>query len=214
MRKLMVLLCILCLAFGVADVVRAQPASEPAIEWEELLAPAITGVDWMIGFQFSPTSDMMVTDLGYYSPSGDSELHDVAIFDINGNFITGAALTGNGSDDFVYTDICPELLLSGNDYYILGDNSNAEVGYVLNELTINPSLNGIGDLFAASYWGDYTLGDPIADTNDISLEGGDTSTRQFNCGPNFKYTAVPIPGAMWLLGSGLIGLVGLRRRRG
>ena len=29
---------------------------------------------------------------------------------------------------------------------------------------------------------------------------------------NFSYDAVPIPGAVWLLGSGLLGLVGLRRR--
>jgi len=29
---------------------------------------------------------------------------------------------------------------------------------------------------------------------------------------NISYTAVPLPGAFWLLGSGLIGLVGLRRK--
>jgi hypothetical protein len=29
---------------------------------------------------------------------------------------------------------------------------------------------------------------------------------------HYDYTAVPIPGAVWLLGSGLIGIVGLRRR--
>ena len=29
---------------------------------------------------------------------------------------------------------------------------------------------------------------------------------------NFSYTPVPIPGAVWLLGSGLVGLMGLRRK--
>ena len=31
---------------------------------------------------------------------------------------------------------------------------------------------------------------------------------------NLEFNPVPIPGAIWLLGSGLIGLIGLRRRRG
>jgi hypothetical protein len=29
---------------------------------------------------------------------------------------------------------------------------------------------------------------------------------------NLSYNAVPIPGALWLLGGGLIGLVGIRRK--
>ena len=31
---------------------------------------------------------------------------------------------------------------------------------------------------------------------------------------NFEISAVPIPGAVWLLGSGLLGLIGIRRRKG
>lgn len=40
-----------------------------------------------------------------------------------------------------------------------------------------------------------------------SAESGNASYLEFN------YTPVPIPGALWLLGSGLVGLVGLRKRQ-
>jgi choice-of-anchor C domain-containing protein len=41
------------------------------------------------------------------------------------------------------------------------------------------------------------------------------STNLFYCGPvvaNVNVSAVPIPGAVWLLGSGFLGLLGLRRK--
>lgn len=44
---------------------------------------------------------------------------------------------------------------------------------------------------------------------------GDHGIRQLNLGENVQTTlvATPIPGAVWLLGSGLLGLAGIRRRR-
>jgi len=212
MRKVMVLLCMMCFVFGVADVVRAQlPASEPAISIGEVHEPRpITiGDEWMIGFQFSPTSNMIVTDLGFFSPDGDFEIdHVVSIFDYQGNFLTGATVTGEGSNDFVYTSSDSLSLISGNLYYILGENNST--GYVLDLPLYSGgwSSNGISSLQDQYLWGYYTSGASI-DIDDLN-----TNSINFICGPNFKFTAVPVPGAIWLLGSGLIGLVGVRRLRG
>jgi hypothetical protein len=56
--------------------------------------------------------------------------------------------------------------------------------------------------------GDFSQGFTL--TGDIVLNGtfsnGEASKVQVNVG------YVPIPGAVWMLGSGLLGLVGLRRR--
>ncbi len=43
--------------------------------------------------------------------------------------------------------------------------------------------------------------------------GEGTSTPAFASGTFAKQTATPIPGAIWLLGTGLVGLVGFRRKK-
>ena len=41
----------------------------------------------------------------------------------------------------------------------------------------------------------------------------DNATLQFNSAPMLTITAVPIPPALWLFGSGLLGLVGVARKK-
>ena len=40
----------------------------------------------------------------------------------------------------------------------------------------------------------------------------DNATLQFNSAPMLTITAVPLPAALWLFGSGLLGLIGMARR--
>lgn len=56
---------------------------------------------------------------------------------------------------------------------------------------------------------DFLAGDRLVAFNDAW--SGDTDYDDFNLRARAD---TPIPGAVWLLGSGLIGLVGLRRRFG
>lgn len=62
---------------------------------------------------------------------------------------------------------------------------------------------GLGDLVVVQF-------DPGDGSN---LFGDVIKSRDVDAsGPNFQ-AVVPIPGAVWLLGSGLVGLVGLKRRK-
>ena len=56
-----------------------------------------------------------------------------------------------------------------------------------------------------TYIGDFFNGDVLS-TNDIPIEPDLDTT-------NLTINAIPIPAAIWLFGSGLIGLVGIARRK-
>jgi hypothetical protein len=70
-------------------------------------------------------------------------------------------------------------------------------------------------LSAATFSGlDYTSTDNGGFVSIVSTftGGGDTLAGSWDAG-SFQMTPVPLPGAVWLLGSGLIGLAGFMRRR-
>lgn len=46
----------------------------------------------------------------------------------------------------------------------------------------------------------------------MDLESGYTDTSEYHITGGPDYSSVPIPGAVWLLGSGILGLAGVRRR--
>lgn len=81
------------------------------------------------------------------------------------------------------------------------DSLNDSSGYPLNAVTINTNFVSWNDSRA---WFD-------ADTVYFNWENlSYNSSTYFNA--TLEFSPVPIPGAVWLLGSGLIGVVGIRRK--
>ena len=83
--------------------------------------------------------------------------------------------------------------------------------------------NGTFDIDVVQVW-DITNGGltytstPVTDSNGTNAVGGlamlsDSSFPGFNANFNFTAAAVPVPAAVWLFGSGLLGLVGVARRK-
>jgi hypothetical protein len=59
-----------------------------------------------------------------------------------------------------------------------------------------------------------TYGGAVYSDSFIGMPGADPVPAAFgNFGANLDVTPTPIPAAAWLLGSGLMGLAGIRRRK-
>lgn len=166
------------------------------------------------GYVFTPLSDVVVSSLGFYDYQGDGlgESHPVGIFNNTGNLLTSAVVFSGTEkpmeDGFRYTDIAPLTLSAGQSYTVATlFQTNADViGYAdVSDTLVNPSIT-LGSVPAR-----YILqtGTELQFPTETAL----LVTEMFY-GPNFKLTAVPLPGAVTLFGSAIAGLsfLGLVRK--
>ena len=78
---------------------------------------------------------------------------------------------------------------------------------VINVWDIGTDINGMTTYTST----DVTATNPVGPDGILGLSMIDGAFAGFNA--NFNLTAVPVPAAVWLFGSGLLGLVGVARRR-
>jgi hypothetical protein len=203
MKKIMVFLIVLGFLLGIGVPVEA--ASVPVLQSFTGVTGTITPNHYVEGYRFTAESDLYLTALGFYDLNNDglSVTHEVGVFDDSGALLDMVLLFGqNGTlvGNFRYLDLdTPLLLNAGSDYYIAARIQGDFVYYVADDIVFDPRITYID-----SY---YVL---------LSYPGFAFPT---NLNPVYDYVcvnalidAVPIPGAVWLLGSGFIGLLGFRKK--
>jgi len=167
---------------------------------------AFTNGNWTFGNEFQTGSaPVVVYSLGYYyDPNwGWVDSHDVAIYDTNGVLVvpwTNITL-GNSTlwGHFRYTAVTPMVLAPYTKYFIEGV-SYSDV-YTWNDpgFVVDPSIVYLGNNWVANngkaFNGNFLIND-VADGY---------------WGPNFNGT--PEPGTFLMVGTGVLGLAGVLRRR-
>jgi hypothetical protein len=203
--RMMVSALVAIAIFGVANT--AEAASVPAISILTITGTGNPGAGTEQGWQFNTNSTITIDAFGYYDEgsNGLADNHLVSLWDASTeNLITSATVLagtfGTLIDGFRYFSITPVALDPGGAFVISAFNPTSADG--------NITLSTLSAISEISYDnGRLGFGAGFPDIH-FSSPGG-------RFGPNFSVSvnAVPIPAAIWLFGTALIGLVGFGNRR-
>ncbi|RNC65609.1 MAG: VPLPA-CTERM sorting domain-containing protein [Desulfuromonadales bacterium] len=176
----------------------------------------VPGTAGLAGWSFTAKQDLYVTRLGIYDHDADrfdEGTHTISLWKSDGTFMTSVTFSEpkgfhsgglvNGKYHMIDTSA---TLLEGQTYVIaatmgtMGDPFAYfpdSVTATAHHLTFNPYL---------------TYNNAVFSSNLNAMPGVDADSAFGNFGANIDVTPTPIPAAAWLLGSGLLGLVGIRRK--
>lgn len=187
----------------------------------------------IVGWSFTANTDLYATRLAVFDTDRDitpEQSHFIGLWNSNGNLLVSATVTENGAKPtgfgYHWANINQTILKAGQTYivgavmgsdYYTSQVPNSIFGYgdptPFGNLSINPNITYQADAFYYLANGENPSGITFGSaslTNGIN--GADTIIGGF--GANMDVTPTPIPAAVYLLGSGLLGLAGIRRRNG
>ena len=123
--------------------------------------------------------------------------------------VAGQSIFANGTFD-------DSVLVAGTgtiSFADLGNDMTISVGSMTYTDTMDVFGGGDLSLFNGAFDSlNYSTGDGVFDSADIAFFGDIYLVGAWDAN-SFSVTAVPVPAAVWLFGSGLIGLAGFARRK-
>ena len=202
MRKF-VLVLLLAVTCGAVSLLAAPI---PAVTFSNLTGQTLGNGPFTLGWEFTVSQAITVNALGVFddSQNGLAASHDVGIWNNAGVLQGSIASVQSGFyvNQFVYNNVTSFTLAPGTyeigALWLDGADNNTFPG------DVGALGTGAGITFVQS---SYISGGTLADPTNTA------GTQPAYFGPNFLYTATPEPGTLVLLGSGLLGAVGVIRRK-
>jgi hypothetical protein len=202
--KMQKIVCALAIA-GVSSVATAQMAGIMDFSGGTAFDSYYGSLEGdVIGWTFEVNENIIVTDLGMWIDDGGMQsIHEVGIWDINGNLLVDTVVDPNTAfefNGFNYQEITPYALSAGEQYVIGGMvRSGDDDSYISGASTadVAPEITWLNSRFPLE-----------GELGFVFPEETSASIGRF--GPNFLLSDIPGPGGLALLG---LGLLGYRRRR-
>jgi hypothetical protein len=174
--------------------------------------------DAVVGWSFTANRDLYVTALGVYDHESDRRHeapHEIGLWDSSGNLLRSATIFEAPNSAYIspvvggkyhFENVSRYTLLAGQTYVI-----GATVGSDFYASFLNAQEAANHNLQFNSHIS--YLGGVYRDTsNQLLFPQSEPSDYIGNFGANIDVTPTPVPAAAWLLGSGLLGLAGIRRK--
>ena len=169
-----------------------------------------------LGMDFDVNMPIVVTSLGAFDSGQDGFQNaiTVALFNRVTEQIVGSTVTFTGTPSLEggssFQTITPIPLPAGFQGSIVASGYNASEpngnAGIFSPPSPNRTMDDGGGLISFVGYGRWD------NTQGIYPRSVDTAPPNRYAAGTFQYSAVPIPGALWLFSSGLVGLVGIRRR--
>ena len=167
-----------------------------------------------IGWGFTLSNTIEVTSLGYWdaNPPGLTDAHAVDLWTSTGILLASATVDNaspiditsvSGLGRWVFEPLTTPIDLGTGGYVLGGYYPGSSLDTFEFDGASHTTAPGV--TFTSAY--DATFGPSIAFPTELS---GDTGEY---FGPDFQFTAVPEPGTLLLLGTGLLGLGGTIKRK-
>jgi hypothetical protein len=176
------------------------------------LAPGTNGI---AGWSFTANRDLYVTALGIYDHEADRKFegsHIISLWKSDGSLLASVSFT---EPTYPHS----EELVNGK-YHMINVGATLQAG----QTYVVAATMGTSDAFAffdgasaashnLQFNSNLTYGRAVYSDTLTGMPDFDTQSEFGNFGANIDVTPTPIPAAAWLLGSGLLGLVGVGRRK-
>lgn len=216
--------------------VGAQAQMAVSFDTQVPVADLVQSPDTITGWSFTANRDLYLTKLGLWDFEKDTKTetsHFVGLWDNTGNLLTSVAFTelphsADPTNPFHFYDLAASYKLEAGKTYIVGANMASDF-YAQHDpadnntvpipnLQFNSNISYLADQnfdLTTLASGQSVYNTPLQFTSLTNGPGGTSDPNTvYSFGANMDVTPTPIPAAAWLLGSGLMGLAGIRRRQG
>jgi len=180
----------------------------------------------IVGWSFTPTIDLQLNRLGFYDADKDrihSEQHQVGIWRASSStLLTSSTIdeatmnvpeTSPKGVKFHFQNAAPVILNAGQTYVVAATMYAGAVsgGGTADFDSFAAFDNGESPIFISPYLNYLGNAYTINATNTLVLPTS-VFVTDYTIGANLDVSPVPVPAAIWLLGSGIAGVAGLRRK--